>query len=135
MEQTTDITNKYKDLILSRILDENGNFERLRLLLAQCHPEKVLLTQSKYESVDFNMDEKKVVRVNDPRFERLVMVNPPSFEFHMTLNVSGYFNVKYPNIRNPMPARVSPFNIKYSGILVERGDHPEIAGESVKVIV
>jgi len=134
MDTTIDIAQKYTPMIHSRIMDDKTGFRLLKILLHQSKPDKELLTLSKCESAEFVPDEKKIIPQGSLHFERLVMMNPPSFEFSLILSLTGYFNVKYTAIKDPLPMRVDPFRVKYSGILIDRDGQPEITNESLKVI-
>jgi hypothetical protein len=134
MENSIGIGEKYSEFIINRIFNEKSGCEHLKNLIRQAQIHKDLLTVSKCENADFVIYENKILLVTQPHFERLAMIEPPSFEFSMILNVSGYFHVKYASLQNKLPSRIEPFNIRFSGILCERCENPEIFAEAIRVV-
>lgn len=134
MDTITDITQKYSDLIRSRILDDAGGYKLLTGILQCSKLEKDLLTTSKYDRVEFVPDTKRISALPDVHFEKLAMINPPSFEFSMMMSISGFFRVWYGSLQNPLPIRTEPFRVRYSGILIDHDQRCEIISETVKVV-
>jgi hypothetical protein len=134
MNSSDPLTENISKLILARAKDKETGYAWLKHLIQSAHPEKELLPVSSYEFADFQPKDDDIQMVTQPKFERLSLVYPPSWEFSVIYSVSGVFNVKYKLANIPLPFKKEPFLINYTGIIVQHENVFEFKNESVKIL-
>ena len=125
---------KFSAAVHDRIFHEVHGSKVLEVLINAAGLHESLLHLAAFDNVVFHLDASQTIPVRPPDIEQLVLVIPASFGFTWQLLVSGIFMVKYHQSASPLPRKISPFQIEYSGILIPSKNNLIFKGEQVKII-
>lgn len=119
-----------KKVVEDLLVSETGQ-SRFKKLLQNAKLEKELLQISSYENAEFILNQNSIKQNDQVQVDRLVLVYPPTFAFSVVCQINGHFNVKYNSVNNVIPVQVKPFNVNYTGILIQHKSSFEIKNERI----